>query len=128
MLPVTHLFLQVVNLDPNNGFAKSHLGFIIKTDHLRYNEAIPLLREGITSGEAGADDGRFYFHLGDAFTRIGKPDEVNFHNNNNYLLLHIMFVLQTAVIGKYAIIILNIGTIHTNPSTKPVSLMYNSQK
>lgn len=70
-----NIYNKVVNMDPSNGFAKSHLGFIIKTDHLRYKEAIPLLREGIASGETGADDGRFYFHLGDAFTRIGKPDE-----------------------------------------------------
>lgn len=63
-------------MDPTNGFAKSHLGFILKTDHLRYVEAIPLLHEGISSGHAGADDGRFYFHLGDALTRVGKPDEV----------------------------------------------------
>lgn len=63
-------------MDPTNGFAKSHLGFILKTDHLRYVEAIRLLREGISSGHAGADDGRFYFHLGDALTRVGKPDEV----------------------------------------------------
>lgn len=70
-----HVYNQVINLDPRNGFAKSHLGFILKTDHLRYNEAIPLLRDGISSGQTGADDGRFYFHLGDALTRIGKPDE-----------------------------------------------------
>lgn len=63
-------------MNPRNGFAKSHLGFILKTDHLRYTEAIPLLRDGISSGEPGADDGRFYFHLGDALTRVGKPDEV----------------------------------------------------
>ena len=68
-------------MDPRNGFAKSHLGFILKTDHLRYNEAIPLLREGISSGDTGADDGRFYFHLGDALTRIGKPDEVIYLTN-----------------------------------------------
>ncbi|CAH3149306.1 unnamed protein product [Porites lobata] len=69
------IYNQVINMDPTNGFAKSHLGFILKTDHLRYVEAIPLLREGISSGHAGADDGRFYFHLGDALTRVGKPDE-----------------------------------------------------
>jgi len=63
-------------MNPRNGFAKSHLGFILKADHLRYTEAIPLLRDGISSGEPGADDGRFYFHLGDALTRVGKPDEV----------------------------------------------------
>lgn len=70
-----HIYSQVVSMNPRNGFAKSHLGFILKADHLRYTEAIPLLRDGISSGEPGADDGRFYFHLGDALTRIGKPDE-----------------------------------------------------
>ncbi|KAL9962991.1 hypothetical protein ACROYT_G032152 [Oculina patagonica] len=70
-----HIYSQVLNINPKNGFAKSHLGFILKTDHLRYVEAISLLRDGVSSGEPGADDGRFYFHLGDALTRVGKPDE-----------------------------------------------------
>ena len=60
---------------PTDGHAKSHVGFILKSlDKL--NESIPYLTEGINSGDPGADNGRFYFHLGDAYTRLHKPDEV----------------------------------------------------
>lgn len=31
----------------------------------------PCSQEGLESGEPGTDDGRFYFHLGDALQRVG---------------------------------------------------------
>lgn len=62
-------------MNPSSGFAKSHLGFVLKSE-LKYEESVPLLREGIKSGEPEADNGRFYFHLGDALNRLGKPQEV----------------------------------------------------
>ncbi|XP_054707090.1 aspartyl/asparaginyl beta-hydroxylase-like [Uloborus diversus] len=67
--------LEVLKLNPNSGFAKVHLGFILKTDENNYSEAIHLLQEGIDSNEEGVTDGRFYFHLGDALQRSGKPEE-----------------------------------------------------
>ncbi|XP_032229282.1 aspartyl/asparaginyl beta-hydroxylase isoform X3 [Nematostella vectensis] len=70
------VFKKVLKLNPGSGFAKSHLGFALKVQ-LHYQEAIPFLIEGVTSGDPGADDGRFYFHLGDALTRTGKPEEAN---------------------------------------------------
>lgn len=70
-------FSKVLKVNPNDGFAKSHLGFIIKTIDLNYKEAIPLLDDGVHSGVQDADHGRFYFHLGDALTRVGRPEEVS---------------------------------------------------
>lgn len=32
------------------------------------------LQEGIESGDPGTDDGRFYFHLGDAMQRVGNKE------------------------------------------------------
>jgi aspartate beta-hydroxylase len=64
-----------LKIDPDDGFTKSHLGFVLKIE-LKYIEAIPLLKEGIQSGEPKSADGRFYFHLGDALNRVGKPQEV----------------------------------------------------
>ena len=61
----------------NNGFAKAHLGFIAKTTDNDLGLAIMLLSEGMESGEAGTDDARFYFHLGDAYNRIGQSDKVS---------------------------------------------------
>ncbi|MGH0162979.1 UNVERIFIED_CONTAM: hypothetical protein FKN15_061168 [Acipenser sinensis] len=37
-------------------------------------ESIPYLKEGLESGDPGTDDGRFYFHLGDALQRVGDKD------------------------------------------------------
>ena len=67
--------LQVLRLAPENGFAKVHLGFIVKTSDNLPEESIGLLRDGIASEEPGVIDGRFYFHLGDALQRLGRVEE-----------------------------------------------------
>uniref|UniRef100_A0A665VHQ0 Un-named hu7910 n=1 Tax=Echeneis naucrates TaxID=173247 RepID=A0A665VHQ0_ECHNA len=61
---------QVLAVAPGNGFAKVHYGFILKSEN-KIAESIPYLKEGLESGEPGTDDGRFYFHLGDALQRVG---------------------------------------------------------
>ena len=33
------------------------------------------MRLGIESGEPGTQDGRFFFHLGDALARLGQVDQ-----------------------------------------------------
>ncbi|XP_028624358.1 aspartyl/asparaginyl beta-hydroxylase isoform X7 [Grammomys surdaster] len=64
---------QVLNVTPNDGFAKVHYGFILKAQN-KIAESIPYLKEGIESGDPGTDDGRFYFHLGDAMQRVGDKE------------------------------------------------------
>ncbi|XP_029332031.1 aspartyl/asparaginyl beta-hydroxylase isoform X13 [Mus caroli] len=64
---------QVLNVTPNDGFAKVHYGFILKAQN-KISESIPYLKEGIESGDPGTDDGRFYFHLGDAMQRVGNKE------------------------------------------------------
>ncbi|XP_029389132.1 aspartyl/asparaginyl beta-hydroxylase isoform X11 [Mus pahari] len=64
---------QVLNVTPNDGFAKVHYGFILKAQN-KIAESIPYLKEGIESGDPGTDDGRFYFHLGDAMQRVGNKE------------------------------------------------------
>ncbi|XP_069846888.1 aspartyl/asparaginyl beta-hydroxylase isoform X3 [Dipodomys merriami] len=67
------VYEEVLNLTPNDGFAKVHYGFILKAQN-KIAESIPYLKEGIESGEPGTDDGRFYFHLGDAMQRVGNKE------------------------------------------------------
>lgn len=69
-------FEQVLKLDPDDGFAKVHLGFILKREGL-FEEAIVHLREGIESNQEGTSDGKYFFHLGDAYHRTGRPEEAN---------------------------------------------------
>ncbi|XP_019628578.1 PREDICTED: aspartyl/asparaginyl beta-hydroxylase-like [Branchiostoma belcheri] len=73
------VFGEVMQIRPEDGFAQVHLGFILKSE-TRYDEAIPLLREGIQTGEEGTIDGRFFFHLGDALYRTGQPEEYWYKN------------------------------------------------
>ena len=68
---------QVLRLEPANGYAKVHLGFILKTADNKPEAAIPLMREGIATNEPGVIDSRFFFHLGDSLQRIGRKDEVS---------------------------------------------------
>lgn len=69
------LFMEVLEQNPNDGFSKVHLGFILKTDENKYEEAVKLMADGIASKEEGVIDGRFFLHLGDALARTGKELE-----------------------------------------------------
>ncbi|KAM3593677.1 uncharacterized protein V6R79_018850 [Siganus canaliculatus] len=64
------VYEEVLTVAPGNGFAKVHYGFILKSEN-KIAESIPYLKEGLETGEPGTDDGRFYFHLGDALQRVG---------------------------------------------------------
>ncbi|XP_050025800.1 aspartyl/asparaginyl beta-hydroxylase-like isoform X1 [Dermacentor andersoni] len=69
------LLEQVLKQDPNNGFAKVHYGFILKTERNDLDGGIKYMSEGIATKEPGVTDGRFYLHLGDALQRTGQNDE-----------------------------------------------------
>lgn len=60
---------------PDDGLALVHYGFILKIVDNRLNESVDYLRRGIASKAKGVVDGRFYFHLGDALSRLGRQEE-----------------------------------------------------
>ncbi|XP_053715083.1 aspartyl/asparaginyl beta-hydroxylase isoform X7 [Synchiropus splendidus] len=64
------VYEEVLAVAPDDGFAKVHYGFILKSEN-KIVESIPYLREGLESDDPGTDDGRFYFHLGEALQRVG---------------------------------------------------------
>lgn len=51
------------------------MGFILKAQNM-YKQAIPYLQEGLDSGEEGTQEGKYFFHLGDALYREGRVEEV----------------------------------------------------
>jgi len=69
------VFQEVLNRWPEDGFAQVHYGFVLKTTYNNNIEGAENLRRGIESGAEGTQDGRFYFHLGDALQRQGLDDE-----------------------------------------------------
>ncbi|XP_058466080.1 uncharacterized protein LOC131439276 isoform X3 [Malaya genurostris] len=58
-----------------DGFALVHYGFVLKNHDKNMELAVQYLQEGIETGHEGTQDGRFYFHLGDALQRLGRNDE-----------------------------------------------------
>ncbi|XP_041670088.1 aspartyl/asparaginyl beta-hydroxylase-like isoform X9 [Cheilinus undulatus] len=72
------VYEEVLAVAPDDGFAKVHYGFILKSEN-KIAESIPYLREGLESGEPGTDDGRFYFHLGDALQRVGDKSAYHWY-------------------------------------------------
>lgn len=38
-------------------------------------KAVKVLTKGISSGEKGTQDSKFYYHLGEALQRLGRRDE-----------------------------------------------------
>lgn len=69
------LLEQVLKQKPNDGFAKVHYGFILKTERNDLEGGIKYMGEGIATGEPGVVDGRFYLHLGDALQRVGQNEK-----------------------------------------------------
>uniref|UniRef100_A0A8C2ELY3 Un-named hu7910 n=1 Tax=Cyprinus carpio TaxID=7962 RepID=A0A8C2ELY3_CYPCA len=72
------IYEEVLARAPHDGFAKVHYGFILKSENM-IAESIPYLREGLETGEPGTDDGRFYFHLGDALQRTGDKSAYDWY-------------------------------------------------
>ena len=77
MVCICAFSLQVLTLQPESGFAKAHMGFILKDQPESMEEAVRMLREGVQSEDEGTQDGRFFLHLGDLLIRQGKTDEVS---------------------------------------------------
>ncbi|KAL7880022.1 hypothetical protein SRHO_G00022760 [Serrasalmus rhombeus] len=90
------IYGEVLAMAPNDGFAKVHYGFILKSEN-KIAESIPYLREGLQSGEPGTDDGRFYFHLGDALQRMGDANEAYEWYETGYQHGHFASVWQRSL-------------------------------
>lgn len=69
------VFKEVLEKWPEDGFAQVHYGFVLKTTYNNNTGGIEYMQKGISSGAEGTQDGRFYFHLGDALQREGKTEE-----------------------------------------------------
>ncbi|XP_036452335.1 aspartyl/asparaginyl beta-hydroxylase isoform X5 [Colossoma macropomum] len=90
------IYEEILAVAPNDGFAKVHYGFILKSEN-KIAESIPYLREGLRSGEPGTDDGRFYFHLGDALQRMGDANEAYEWYETGYQHGHFASVWQRSL-------------------------------
>ncbi|GIY64666.1 hypothetical protein CDAR_103141 [Caerostris darwini] len=107
---------DVLKVKPDSGFAKVHLGFILKTEDSKYKEAARLLSEGIATREEGVIDGRFYFHLGDALHRTGKQDEA--------MAVYKEAVKEGLFLSEYQRSLYNVNGLTGKPWWDPMSTVY----
>ncbi|EMP36087.1 Aspartyl/asparaginyl beta-hydroxylase, partial [Chelonia mydas] len=65
---------KLVHLFPNDISLKNDLGvgYLLIGDNSNAKKVYE--EEGLESGDPGTDDGRFYFHLGDALQRVGSKE------------------------------------------------------
>ena len=69
------IFASLIKANPQDSFASAHLGFILKSKATDQNDlemlaqSAQLLDSALKSGQAF--EGLFYFHLGDAYRRLG---------------------------------------------------------
>lgn len=66
------LLVDTLRRWPDDGVALVHYGFILKVSDNNLKEGMKYLAKGLNTKAEGVVDGRFYFHLGDALTRLGK--------------------------------------------------------
>ena len=71
----TH-FLKVAEEYPENLFAKAHVGFILFLEK-RYEEALPLLLEGIHRDASIKTNAKFYLYAGECLMRLNRMEEVS---------------------------------------------------
>lgn len=68
-------FKKVLEQFKGDDFAKAQLGFILFSEK-KYEEALPLLLEGIRENEIIKMNPKFYLYAGDTLTRLNRSDEV----------------------------------------------------
>ena len=68
-------FKKLLNQTSDNYYAKAHLGYL-RYREKHYEEALPMLLEGINNDNSIKKNGRFYLYAGEVFTRLNRSDEV----------------------------------------------------
>ena len=71
-------FRKCMKIFEDNHFASAQLGAILFAEK-RYEQALPLLMEGIRQNLEVKEDGRFYNYAGEALTRLNRSEEVRVH-------------------------------------------------
>lgn len=102
---------------PDNGFAQVHYGFILKTGDNNNEAAVDYLTRGIATRDPGTIDGRFFFHLGDALTRLGRHDEAG--------KVYELGVRDGLFLSKYQRSLYNVDRLRAQPWWTPEETTYS---
>ncbi|KAI1716435.1 aspartyl/Asparaginyl beta-hydroxylase domain-containing protein [Ditylenchus destructor] len=68
------VFTNILDNDPSNSVAQAYYGYILKVYEDDLEKGVQLMKKGLKHEDV-ANDSKFYFHLGDALTRLGRNQE-----------------------------------------------------
>jgi aspartate beta-hydroxylase len=68
---------ETLQLWPNDRVALAHYGFVLKTRHNRYEEAIEAFKKALEGDAGPANEARFYYHYGDSLLLLGRREEAD---------------------------------------------------
>ncbi|KAL1493466.1 hypothetical protein ABEB36_011513 [Hypothenemus hampei] len=105
---------RVLSKWPDDGFALVHYGFILKTADNNLNDSIMYMSKGLKTNAPGVIDGRFFFHLGDALTRINRKDDA--------MKLYEKGVEKKVFLSKYQRSLYNVDRLTGKPWWDPKDL------
>jgi aspartate beta-hydroxylase len=69
------VFSAVLESDPNNAVAQAYYGYILKVYDQEIERGVQFMRRGMKGSGETIRDAKFYFHLGDGLTRLGRTQE-----------------------------------------------------
>ena len=106
-------FEKVLEASPDDSFARGHLGFVLFSEG-QYEEALPLLLDGIRNDPTLKANPKFYLYTGEALNRLRRADEVWCYSSTRYgtgaackcSVVHYNNVVDRLNIGNFEIIIL----------------------
>lgn len=82
---------------PNDRIALAHHGFVLKTQHKRYEEAVEAFLKALEGDEGPATEPRFYYHLGDSLLLLGRFTEAHEVHKRGAALGHFLSPAQRSL-------------------------------
>lgn len=71
-----NVFKNILDSEPSHAVAQAYYGYILMVHEENLERGVQLLRRAIRSGRTEVtEDPKFYFHLGDGLTRLGRKQE-----------------------------------------------------
>ncbi|XP_022117355.2 aspartyl/asparaginyl beta-hydroxylase isoform X2 [Pieris rapae] len=66
---------ETLKLWPNDRIALAHYGFVLKNQYNKLEESVIYLQKALEGDAEGANEPRFFYHLGDALLQLGRLKE-----------------------------------------------------
>lgn len=88
---------ETLKIWPGDRVALAHLGFILKTQHNRHEEAVEAFQKALEGDVGPAAESRFYYHLGDSLLLLNRFTEAQEVHKRGAKLGHFLSPMQRSL-------------------------------